>query len=157
MTNILTTGVQWRLVCSTLRHGYLPGRVELFSICSSPKFFFFFQCPRYVGKIAELSSNSSNREWEWDCSDQENGAFDEVDWDAYNCVWRELKQKNVATRSKIYTLHLSCQKTMQGDKILYQNASLFSMCSGFNYLPRAHDGSATTISWYFCPLNPKYS
>ena len=28
---------------------------------------------------------------------------------------------------------------MQGDKILFQNASLFSLCSGFNHLPRAHD------------------
>ena len=44
---------------------------------------------------------------------------------------------------------------MQGDKILYQNASLFSLCSGFNDLPWAHVGSATPISWYFCPQNPK--
>ena len=34
---------------------------------------------------------------------------------------------------------------MQGDKILYQNASLFSLCSGFNDLPWAHVGSATPI------------
>ena len=46
---------------------------------------------------------------------------------------------------------------MQGDKILYQNASLFSLWSGFNHLPWAHVGSATPISWYFYPLNPKYS
>ena len=51
-----------------------------------------------------------------------------------------------STANKIYTLHLSCQQTMQGDKILYQNASLFSLWSGFNHLPWAHVGSATPIS-----------
>ena len=46
---------------------------------------------------------------------------------------------------------------MQGDKILHQNTSLFSLFSGFNHLQQDKVRYCTPISCYFCPLNYKYT
>ena len=69
-------------------------------------------------------------------------------------------KRNVHQGNKIYSLHLSGQQTMERDKNLriYTKMHLiFSLCSGFNHLPLAKVGSCTSISCYFCPLNPIYT
>ena len=72
------------------------------------------------------------------------------------CTMRVLKSVRQDTQN-IYTLHSSGHQSMQMDNILQQNASLFSLLSGFNHLQLAKLGYCTPISCHFCPLNRIYT
>ena len=81
------------MVCGALRDANLPGKIGTCSfILMFGCFFMGFHTWLKTAILCEsfmleniVNHNAVFSNW----SEQENGAFDEVDWDGYDCVWRK--------------------------------------------------------------------